>query len=1622
MNIFDPSKKEGRNWQRAAAIAALILLPVIYFAPVVISGLSLAPGDGLSQNLGVRVLIGQMLRDGQLPLWNPYILAGAPLLASIYPGALYPPNWLFALFSPVTAMNLVVITTYHLALIGAYLYARRIGATRVGALIGGLAFTFSGYLIAHLGHTSRIAAAAWLPWILLAIENLYLKVSWRWIALGAAFLALQLLAGEPQMNLYAGLVCAAYCIFRLASRELARPLARWRFLLGVLAMVICGALLSMVQLLPERELLQLSERADISYEYFSGYSFPPVNILTFVFPFFFGGSYHPLFRMDYWSSADMGETCGYFGLLTLLLALAALFGSRSGAGQRAMVRFWFGVALVSLVLSFGGYLPFGSNHALHNLPVYNLFRASGRHLYEFTFSLGMLAALGVSMIAHSDRQTAQRIFKQAGLTFAATVALTALAYRFLSSPLIGGSNPSIKLNSLADTEVLLPVGLALISLGALWSYIKRKDAVRASWFPGVLLVAVLLADLASFSVALNWHWRDFVSDLHGKLQDPPAVKLIKSRERDLNSFRIVSYSSKAHGSSYHKIDFPNLSIVRGLQSVNGYDALRLLRQSAVSGDMGWDGGIQDNSVLRAEHQGFNLLNVKYLICDKPSSDDLSQVQEIEGIRFSREPVSQSLMPGEHSPGTHLEAAAGGAVATELALVTLMANSIHVPDGSPVVKIKLHAKDGRVIERELQAGRDTAEWAYDKPEVTAAIKHRRPKVAESEPAEGFPSNRYLARLPFDRAEIARIEFDYALPDANLLIVRASLFDAATGKSFPLGAGDFLLPRWRELATLDDVAVYENTYFKPRAWFVPRLLVQSTDEVLQTIKSGKLKDGSPFDPSETALFEKEDFGEREIALPQIGNATNAEVKVARYEPNRIKLETRNSQNGFLVLSEIYYRGWEAWIDGKRAPVEKVDYLLRGLSVPAGEHRVEFVYRAHSFRNGAMWSLLGVLLLLSGAGSARFSRAWSRSPLEVVERRLRGLKRAQLLKAGMLVVLVIYGALLAKHASYAVGGSDSSGYASIARSLLQGRVTLAIPELAQFDFPAGYAPVFSPLAYTPRVKSGASEGAVITPIYPVGFPLHLAAGALLVGWRKGPFLISPLLGVLSLLFLYLIGLRLGLSRTFAIAGAAILAINPTFIFMASQPMSDVAALFWALVLIWAGLRSRDDDRWAALAGAAFGLGVLVRPTNILLLVPLAFCVRLKPKPLMFFALGGLPLAAVFCGYNLAAYGHPLQTGYGSINLHHELTTSGFAMRFRHYIYWLSMTMSPLLLAGWLGVLANRLVQWRDRALLVTWFGGCLVFYACYSIYDEWWYTRFLLPGYPGLILATLLTAKWLLGNYLKERHHLRWAAGIALLAVALGFAGHYDRKFGVFGYGRGEFIHADSCHWADARLPAQAIVVTSEMSGALKFYTNRLILRWDMVPPAVWPTLKTRVQERGYEFYALLMQHEVEDAQRRVPGEWTAQGQLRHIGLWKIKPINKALPAVNYLKGFYNLERGGGGVTWRWMSDEGIVQLENTGGPMRLQIEGTAPLDSLPHPSTIKIVFNGEVLEQLSAKRTGIKKEFIITPEQQGSGKWSELRLNTDQVFVPHELNTRSGDPRRLGFSLTKLTWEADSDQPK
>ncbi len=926
----------------------LVALPLLFFYPALLGQVVLMPGDGWVQNFGVRYLAGQILAHGQLPLWNPYIFAGTPLLASVYPGVLYPPNWLFAILPPVAAMNTVVLISFELALIGSYLYAHKIGINRASAILAGSLFTFGGFMIAHLGHTSRIAAAAWLPWVLLALEQLFQTGKWRWVALGALFLALQFVAGEPQMTFNTALVAAIYAAFSLLFRT--SQAAKIRFMIFGFCMALCGGLFSLLQYFPARELQTQGTRAQLDYEYFAAFSLHPQQLLTLIFPYFFGGgAIRPYIQATFGNSFwGIGVPAGYIGLLGLMLALIAIFRGR----KNSLIVLWAIIAGAALILALGDYLPFGLNHFLYRIPFYNLFRGSYRHLLEYTFAAALLAGFGANELEKLARTARLRLASISAAILAVAVIATAILYRFFAHRFASSQPRLPEFGFFMNPEAWIPMLTFLLSGIALFCFVWRL-----SFATKALLLLVAIVDVGTFGWFFEWH--NARKELVARIPNSSSVKYIKSRETDFSSFRILSYGLQPFSENYEELNFPNNSILRGLQSVNGYDVLELGRFRDIAGEMTTEGKVQDRNAFGAAHTGFDLLNVKYFLRERRSTIESGRGVIYEGIRFAETPTDIRLSSGSHFV-TELEPVR----ASEIAFVSALANSADLADNTPILKIKLHTTDNKIIERDFVAGRDSAEWAYDRSDVRAAAKHQRAKVIEDYAAEGFTAHRYLARLKFEAAEIKRVEIDYAAPSAELLIARASLFDAASGTATTINEESLSAARWQKLGSFGNVELYENLNFLPRAWAVKSIAVQPSAEVIRIVKEGKFSDGSKFDPRETALLELEDFGGKQFSLPPIDQNKSAQIKVINYQPQSITLESEHNESSFLVLSEIYYRGWEAKIDGVRVPVYRVNHTLRGLNLPAGKHRIEFFYRAPSLKTGAWYALLSCLILSIGA----------------------------------------------------------------------------------------------------------------------------------------------------------------------------------------------------------------------------------------------------------------------------------------------------------------------------------------------------------------------------------------------------------------------------------------------------------------------------------------------------------------------------------------------------------------------------------------------------------------------------------------------------------------------------------
>ncbi|MFD2725936.1 YfhO family protein [Hyunsoonleella rubra] len=153
-------------------------------------------------------------------------------------------------------------------------------------------------------------------------------------------------------------------------------------------------------------------------------------------------------------------------------------------------------------------------------------------------------------------------------------------------------------------------------------------------------------------------------------------------------------------------------------------------------------------------------------------------------------------------------------------------------------------------------------------------------------------------------------------------------------------------------------FKNEEANGNAWFVKKLQkVDSANEEIKLLDS--------LDNKTIAVFQKERFGSENLKSNYTVDSM-AKIQLKKVLPNYLKYEAKNSNNGFAVFSEIYYpHGWKATIDGKEANFIRVNYILRGMAIPAGTHTITFKFDPDVVKTGSSISLassvvLGLLLL--------------------------------------------------------------------------------------------------------------------------------------------------------------------------------------------------------------------------------------------------------------------------------------------------------------------------------------------------------------------------------------------------------------------------------------------------------------------------------------------------------------------------------------------------------------------------------------------------------------------------------------------------------------------------------------
>lgn len=245
-----------------------------------------------------------------------------------------------------------------------------------------------------------------------------------------------------------------------------------------------------------------------------------------------------------------------------------------------------------------------------------------------------------------------------------------------------------------------------------------------------------------------------------------------------------------------------------------------------------------------------------------------------------------------------------------------------------------------------------------------------------PLRRFPS----AVLPPNSAAAYGL-YDVQGYDSFYPVRYKQLLDAAAGRdSSPQENGNMVFARNPGSRAYDLLGVrwiigrrdlFRNPRAFPRAFLVHAIEYYEDQDILHRIAQGDTDLRSVALANIGSLGRLDAWQRQSQAKP----AARDRVTITRYRNNSVTMEVEAAEAGILVLTDQYYPGWQAKLDGKPVHIEQVDYVFRGVVVPAGKHTVAFVYRPQSFRQGCNYAATALILLigigLNVASNARRSR---------------------------------------------------------------------------------------------------------------------------------------------------------------------------------------------------------------------------------------------------------------------------------------------------------------------------------------------------------------------------------------------------------------------------------------------------------------------------------------------------------------------------------------------------------------------------------------------------------------------------------------------------------------------------
>jgi len=646
------------SWKKSlphiAAIILFLLLPIIYFSPV-LENKQLSQHDSQTYIGMSKEIVDYNKKSDDLALWSNSMFGGMPSYLIGLPTT----TVITSVFSATNLFGWRPVDFVFLYLIGFYIALLLFGVSPWLAIVGALSFGFGSYnfIIIAAGHASKAIAIGYMAPVIAGFYYALKKEKWLGSAVFSIFLALEIYTNHPQITYYTFLILLIMGITELIT--MIRAKVDIRSLLIKLAVIIAFALLAVAantnKLWTTWEYGKYSMRgksdltsdkenktSGLDRDYATGWSYGIGETLTVLIPNFNGGSSSVGFSEDsetgkllksnnvpdansvvkelpgYWGTQPGTSGPVYFGAIVCFLFVLGLFL------LQGPIRIWIVIATVlSVVLAWGhNFMPL-TNLFLDYFPGYNKFRTVTMILVIAGFTFPLLAFLTLQKIL--DREIDRKTWLK---PLAWSVGLTGgLSLIFALLPGIAGSFISsadsqfpewLQTSLIADRESLLRYDafrsaiFILLGSGVIWAFVEEKLKVNAAL---LVLGALILVDMWGVD---KRYLNDalFVSDREAKNPYKATVAdlaILKDKSTDYRVLNMaVSTFNDASTSYYH-------------QSIGGYHGAKMRRyQELINSHISNEMTILSQRLPKIKSESgmdslflglnsLNMLNTKYLI-------------------------------------------------------------------------------------------------------------------------------------------------------------------------------------------------------------------------------------------------------------------------------------------------------------------------------------------------------------------------------------------------------------------------------------------------------------------------------------------------------------------------------------------------------------------------------------------------------------------------------------------------------------------------------------------------------------------------------------------------------------------------------------------------------------------------------------------------------------------------------------------------------------------------------------------------------------------------------------------------------------------------------------------------